>query len=267
MDLKIKQAVPKVGLETSSIERAEGGVRRRATAIFGPKIREPQETIQIRNPRTATIEEHTHPYKMYAAVASGSCRLHVWRGACTANSWSWDDTTVWGVTLEIVPVIGLGLLISDAVPIGNAGAGYLTLTASSTYGIWLMVGADNTFSSGSSSFDPIQGLFPNSVSVHFQRFDFGAARVASSSTYTDPEDAPDMGLNEAVVDTKDLAIYLGKVVVDADGVGTITQYRESDVCLHSPLLTAPVIVSDTGIGGSADNTLSPGDDGGAYLAP
>lgn len=52
MDPKIKQAVPKVGLETSSIEMAEGGVRRRATAIFGPKIREPQETIQIRNPRT-----------------------------------------------------------------------------------------------------------------------------------------------------------------------------------------------------------------------
>lgn len=50
----ISKAVPKVGLETSSIERAEGGLRRRATAIFGPKVREPQETLQIRNPRTGS---------------------------------------------------------------------------------------------------------------------------------------------------------------------------------------------------------------------
>ena len=200
-----------------------------------------------------------HPFRIFAAKEGASCRVHVWRGACTANSWSWNDTTAWGVTLEITPSIGSGDLISRSVPIGSAGAGYLTLSSSTTHGIWLMVGADNNFGPVS-AFNPIQGLFPNSAAVHLQRFDFGAARVASSSTYTDPEDAPDMGLSGAVVDDKDLAIYLGRVVVDANGVGAITQYRESDITLHSPLLTAPVIVSD-----DAANTITEGTDGGAYL--
>jgi hypothetical protein len=232
----IEKSIPERGLRTSSIERAEGGIRRPATAIFGPKVREPQETLQIRDPR-AGGSGYSHPYKLFAAEESGDCRLHVWRGACTTNSWAWDDTDVWGTTVEIVPGIGSGSLISEDIPIGDAAAGYLTLTASTTYGIWLMVGALNNFPAAS-PFTAISGLFPGGTAVNFQTFSFGTAAVHADSTNVDSSDAAAMGL-VSTVDSKNLAIYLGKVVVDADGVGTLTQYRRSDVTLHSPLMTAP----------------------------
>lgn len=152
-------------------------------------------------------------------------------------------------------------MVSETIPIGNVAAGYLTLTASTTHGVWLMVGALNNFPSAS-IYNPISGLFPDDLTVHFQTFNFGTAAIHANSTNTDADDSAAMSA-VSTVDTKNLAIYLGKVAVDADGNAVVTQYRKSDADVHAPLLTAPVVVSTDTSGGA--NTIVGGTDGGAYL--
>ena len=215
-------------------------------------------TVANRPKSSATA---SHPYKIYAAKEGAACRVHVWRGACTANLWAWDSSDVYGHTNELTPGIGGGAMVSESVPIGDAAAGYLTLTASTTYGIWLTVGAINNFPAAS-IYDPITGLFPDNLTVHFQTFYFGTAAIHANSTNINASDSPAMS-GVTTVDTKNLAIYLGKVVVDADGNGVVTQYRKSDAEVHAPLLTAPITVSTDTSGG--DNTIIGGSDGGAYL--
>lgn len=199
-----------------------------------------------------------HPFRIFAAEEAGSCRVHVWRGACTAHLWAWDSTDVYGQTNELTPGIGSGSMISETIPIGNLAAGYLTLSASTTYGIWLMVGALNNFPAAS-IYNPITGLFPDDLTVHFQTFNFGAAGIYANSTNVDPADSLAMSA-VSTTDTKNLAIYLGKVVVDADGNGVVTQYRKTDAEVHAPLLTCPIAIST-----DASQTLSVGSDGAAYL--
>lgn len=205
-----------------------------------------------------------HPFKLTGTTSAGDYLLHVFQGACTVNGWAWTSSTVYGQTVELVPSIGSGTLLSDSVGIGDVGAGYLTLAApvsgTTTYGIWLHVAADNNFSTVS-IYDAIGGIFPNTAHVHFATFSFGSAAVFASSTYTDSSDAADQGLVGGA-DDKDLAIYLGKVVVDAAGAATITQYRKTDVTISAPLLTSPIVVSaDT-------NDITLGTDGGAlYVTP
>jgi len=211
--------------------------------------------------RPITGGSDLHPWRIFAAKNGSSCRVHVWRGACTAHLWAWNDTDVYGETLEITAGIGAGAMISESVPIGNVSAGYLTLSASTTYGIWLMVGAYNNFPAAS-VFNPISGLFPDGLTVHFQTFTFGTAAIHANSTNIDHDDSLAMS-GVSTVETKNLAIYLGKVVVDADGNGVVTQYRKSDADVHAPLLTAPVVVSTDTSGGA--NTIGTGSDGGAYL--
>ena len=188
------------------------------------------------------------------------------QGACTASGWAWDDTHVWSYGKEIVPTIGSGSLINESIPIGNAAAGYLTLASpvsgTAEFGIWLMIGAYDNFTS-ISAFNPIAGLFPNSVGVHSQTFQLATAQVVSSETYNEASDAEAMGINEPAVDTKDMAIYLGKVTVDQYGNGTVTTYRKSDISFSGQLIFAPVIVSGDTSGGL--NTITEGSDGGAYL--
>ena len=93
-------------------------------------------------------------------------------------------------------------------------------------------------------------------------FYFGTAAIHANSTNINASDSPAMS-GVTTVDTKNLAIYLGKVVVDADGNGVVTQYRKSDAEVHAPLLTAPITVSTDTSGGA--NTITGGSDGGAYL--
>jgi hypothetical protein len=202
-----------------------------------------------------------HPFQLSQVENAGSCRLHVWQGAVTSNQWVWDSTHVYGETQEIVAGIGSGAMLSPSVSIGDVGAGYLTLTASTTYGIWLKVNAYDPWGTVS-AYSPQTGKFPTDVSYHFANFVLGTAVIVSSSTNTDSGDS----LAESAVTSgaaHSFAIYLGKAVVDANGIATLTQYRSSDVALAPPLLTAPIIVSTDTSGGT--NTITEGSDGGAYL--
>jgi len=63
----IAVAYPKRGLQTSSLEVAEGGVRRKDTTLYGPSVPEYQETIQI---HTRAPETFSHPWKVSSAGGS-----------------------------------------------------------------------------------------------------------------------------------------------------------------------------------------------------
>lgn len=256
----LRKATPKFGLDTRSIELAEGGLRRRPPTSWGPRIREPQETIQIHR-RGATVGSTNHPFQLFPVNDSG-CKLYVWRGAVTVNGWAWSDTEVWGVTVEKTAEIGGASMLGPGIAIGDVNAGYLSLTASTTYGVWMMVEAFKD-SWTISPFNPIPGLFPDAASVHFQSWFYGGATIVASSTNTDELDAAAQGVDYPSTGLYALAFFLGQVVVDSGGNASFTEYRKSDITITAPLLSSPVIVStDTSSGA---NTIVPGVDGGAYL--
>lgn len=168
------------------------------------------------------------------------------------------------VSLEVT--IGGGALNNH--PLGTT-AGFLNLSASTTYGIWLK--GYYTCQSVSVNF---WGLTLNAgkcykyVDEVFMTFD----RIEAESSYTAPNTAPSNG---------EVWLFLGSVAVDANKQASIVQWWKSDILLQSYLMPDVQPSSDSGnrltrgsdgllfakpvVSGDPGNTITTGTDGGAFL--
>ena len=149
--------------------------------------------------------------------------------------------------------IGGGDLVNDpATPIGSVGA--LTLAVSTTYGVWLKVSVKKD---SWSYYDAPGDETIDATLVEMAAS--GSATIVTDSTNTTPASAGAM-----VASTSGFAyLYIGKVTVDADGVGAVEQYRKSDIILPASLYPAHIRSTDN----SNDNAITKGTDNGLYLAP
>lgn len=179
-----------------------------------------------------------HPFQIFLQETATELRLLVNVGRAVTNSWQViAGNTVPNIIDVPCQFSGGGELANDPFGIYGGNVGYSVLAASTTYGVWLVGG--NGGGGGDSNtleYQSIQGYAWASLSVHV------------SSDYTLPSQAADVS-EDVGGSVACAAIFLGKVVVDADKQGIITQYRRSDLVLPAPALPGGFI-SDV-----ADNDL------------
>lgn len=165
-----------------------------------------------------------HPFQIFLQETATELRLLVNVGRAVTNSWQ----VIAGNTVPNIIDVPCwfnsgGDLAND--PFGFYGVvGYATLAASTTYGVWLTgAQAGGGGDSNTLEYQTIQGYAWGPLTVHV------------SSDYTDPSQAPEVS-EEVGGSVACAAIFIGKVEVDADKQGIITQYRRSDLVLPAPAL-------------------------------
>jgi hypothetical protein len=166
-----------------------------------------------------------HPFQIFLQETATELRLLVNVGRAVTNSWQViAGNTVPNIIDVPCQFSGGGELANDPFGAYGGNVGYSVLAASTTYGVWLVGGnAGGGGDSNTLEYQTIQGYAWNSLSVHV------------SSVYTLPSEAADV--SEAVgASVACAAIFLGKVEVDSDKQGVITQYRRSDLVLPAPSL-------------------------------
>jgi hypothetical protein len=147
-------------------------------------------------------------------------------------------------------------------------AGYIALSASTTYGIWLEGGI---ISAGTTTdFFPDTSLGYGYMTVDAYTMFYN--RVVADSTHTDPDDPPN---------DEQVWLYIGKVEVDSALLPTITQWWKSDIILPSFLMPRIEVSQDAGnsaylssddariyvppiVSTDASNSITQGSDGGAF---
>lgn len=187
--------------------------------------------------------ERSHPFKIVADEVAGNPVIRVADGAFTVESWFTNGNIIECNAEEETVAIGSGNIGTES------GDGYLSVSASTTYGVFIVA---ETLTTSATVFTNGTG-YPGKIRI----FD---PLVAISSTNTTAA-----SLN-AMTSSGTYAGYcgwfLGTVVVDASGGITITQYRKSDITVVEPVWVYQTIVSaDT-------NDITTGSDGGAvYVTP
>jgi hypothetical protein len=171
-----------------------------------------------------------------------------------------------GTEFSLTVTIGGAALNNDP---SGATAGFLTLSANTTYGIWLK-GA-YTLQSASENFwnlSTTPGRSYKSVDEVSLSFD----RIEAESSYTAPNTAPSNG---------EVWLFLGSVTVDANKQASIVQWWKSDLLLQNYLMPNVTASTDSGnrlttgtdgllfakpvVSGDPGNTITTGTDGGAFL--
>ena len=147
---------------------------------------------------------------------------------------------------EMAITINTGELIAD--PLGTGVPGSLALSNSTTYGVWLELDFEDP---GTNYRNPWAGAGMQLVNYLPMQFSTDG-RVIISSTYTLGSQIS--SITAAAV--KKGYAYVGKVVMNADGVATITQILRSDLVLPAFGLPRQIISDD------ATNDLAIGTDGG-----
>lgn len=192
---------------------------------------------------------YLHPFKLFTLDTATERRLYVAPGRVTMMQW---NNTRYPKMTECLVTFNSANLYNDVFGAFSTN-GYLTLAASKTYGIWLEIewtsASFSNIVSGSAVFsgavNNIQARYGNS----------GGTLIRTSETYTEYDD----GTAFANSESQNAMIYIGKVVTDANGVATITQYRRSDVVIPMSEVVDPLISSD------ADNAIGTGADGGLWV--
>jgi hypothetical protein len=187
----------------------------------------------------------------FSIVVSGT-DLKVQYGNVKAGFIATDNDTSPGNDIisfrEVGITINTGELIAD--PLGTGVPGALTVSTSTTYGVWLELDFEDP---GTNYRNPWSGRgmqFINWLPMQFST----SGRVIISSTYTLGSQVTTL----TAASVKKGYAYVGKVVVNGSGVATITQHLRSDIIL--PVFGLPhQILSD-----DADQSLIEGTDGGIY---
>ena len=195
-----------------------------------------------------------HPFKLLPFVDGETIKLKVRYGQVQRTTVFQDSAGADILAFSNVGVsVNSGKMASDPDPT-IAPVGAISLSLSTTYGIWLKVSVRK---SGWSYYDA-----PGEETIDATLVDFAAnstASIVADSTYTAESSAS--GITST---TSGFAyIYIGKVTVDVDGVVTVAQHRRSDVILPASLYTGHILSTDN----SNDNALTLGTDQGLYLAP
>jgi hypothetical protein len=162
-------------------------------------------------------------------------------------------------------MINSGALLNDP---SGAEAGYITLSATNNYGIWLR--GQYTGGATTSPFFPSTALMYGYMTVDAYRALF--TEIIVDSTYNTPDTNPD---------DEHIWLYLGSVDVDANLFPAVTQWWKSDIMLPSFLMPRVEVSSDAGnsayissadgklyvppiVSSDANNSITTGADGGAF---
>jgi hypothetical protein len=212
-------------------------------------------------------EVYNHPFKLSTQVVSSTLRLFVNYGQVLQvylREWNPHPTTSDAQSQQQNITIGSGSLLNH--PDGST-AGYLTLVASTTYGIWLKGNYASVGTSTDYFNSPSAGFGYVTVDGYTVFFD----RVAAESSYTTPASKPDNG---------EVWLFLGSVDIDANLIASIVQWWESDIVCPSFNMPRIEASSDAGnsltigtdgklfvppiVSGDASNSITAGSDGGAF---
>jgi hypothetical protein len=202
---------------------------RRRTPTAGPGIRIAETAdagfIISTLAAQAAADGYLHPFKIRVSTVGEEIRGYVNHGAATARTW---NSTEYPVFQDILTLFGSGgeLENDPFLPLGGT-VGYEVLSASTTYGVWLIITittgtADNP---GSGEFDQVESYYGAP----------GGSVIGFSSDYTTLSQGP--AYAAAVGGGPFAMIYLGQVSLDSSGEPTIRQHRRSDVVI--PIASLP----------------------------
>lgn len=219
-------------------------------------------------PPTPSSIPYLHPFKLITKEESSELHCYVNYGQIIESylrTWNTFSDNSDCQSVQNTVVINSGTLLND--PSGGT-VGYMTLSASTTYGIWLkgkykVAGTfSDYFSTGES-----EGRGYKKTDGMVLRF----VNIEAESSYTTPSSKPDNG---------EVWLFLGKVVVDSNLNATTTQHWKSDIMLPSYAIPfiEPSLVSGNSIyletdgliyvksfvSADVDNSITTGTDGGVY---
>lgn len=213
-------------------------------------------------------KEFLHPFKLITKKESSELRCYVNYGQILESylrTWNTFSDNSDSQSLQNTIVINSGALLND--PSGGT-AGFMTLSASTDYGIWLK-GKYKTTGTFSDYFST--GESDSRGYKKTDGFTLRFVNIEAESSYTDPSSKPDNG---------EVWLFLGKIEVDSDLNATITQHWKSDIILpsYAQPWVEPSVVSGNSIyletdgliyvksfvSADADNSITTGTDGGVY---
>jgi hypothetical protein len=215
--------------------------------------------IEIETREFPAASSELPPFKIVVGVESDELRLYVNKGRITTFGFTSGSSNnkpcAIDIAVDFEPVTS-DLLNDD---FGFSGiVGYSVLSPSTTYGVWVVVA--QMFG----SYLPVSD-FKNFEQIHEWSAD-NAGSIRGEIYVTSAAGETEFGDGRAVTTafnaTYDApcAFYLGKVEVDANGSATIKQWRTSDIFSQMTALPDEFII----VSGDADNSITPGSDGGAY---
>lgn len=239
------------------------------TARWANGIRTAVQRLRDRTP-VATFGrqmQYIHPFKIITSLEDGELRLFVNYGQVLQTSLrSWTDPFVTpdAQSQQQEVLINAGSLLNH--PDGSP-PGYIVLSASTTYGIWIR-GAYTSHSTSINYFNTTtQGYGYVTVDGYTVFFDV----VFADPDYNTPGSKPDNG---------EIWLFLGSVDVDDDFHAEIIQWWESDILCPSFNMPRIEASSDAGnsfgigtdgklyvppiVSGDSGNNITTGSDGGAY---
>lgn len=192
---------------------------------------------------------YLHPFKLFTSDTESERRLYVAPGRVTVMQW---NGTAYPKMAECLVSFNGANLYNDSFGL-FLDDGYLTLSASKTYGVWLEIEWSSASFSNIVSGSAVFSGAVNNIQTRYGNS--GGALIRTSETYTDYDD----GTAFANSESQNAMIYIGKVETDSNGVVTIKQYRRSDVVIPMSEIADPLISGD------ADNAITTGADAGLWV--
>lgn len=246
----------------------------RIVHVKGGKLRETPNGTTLEINQGPQGKRATHPFKLSWDKDGSTIRLWVHYGLVDVPMIVEDSPGSWIITsLPRSPFMsnGSSLLLYDPTDEDASSAGFETLSASTTYGVWLKLTADAKIVDVVGQLSAAKGIGPASSQWYDDALitPYGPSGASSSlatihidSDYTVPGDASTIVANN----TGFAYYYVGKVTVGTDRVTEILQYRKSDLIVPPVMLPLNFAISS-----DADNELLDGIDTGDgrvfYKAP
>lgn len=196
-------------------------------------------------PRSSGGRGLAHPFKLSVRRESSQNRLYVEHGFVEAHDFEADSAGNYlpvAYPLQVYMSNGTDPLENNPWQTGTGG--YEVLSTSTTYGVWLKVGAASDLIGDLSTQSGTQDGMGALDDEHYTGAEFGIAGrgtggsntavIHTNSTYTDEDEAYQLVSGTAGYSY----FYLGKVAIDGSNAATITQWRRSDLSL--PMFSMPV---------------------------
>ena len=207
-----------LGRYLTSQQITGGGGIRIARDVHGTIITARPASIAFPSPA------HRHPYQIRCDIIEGDPVLFVGHGAATTQYFydSGGFPVLRSIATRFDSVIPTYLENDPINPTGTVG--FSTLTASTDYGVWLVLEmVSTTHTNGLITDDEYAQLFQMAGDVNTCRVDVSTSQVSGDDYY--------------VGGPGEVGFYIGKVSVDSAGSATITQVLRSDVVV--PVVVVP----------------------------
>jgi len=182
-----------------------------------------------------------HPFRIVASTVATLPVIRVSKGMFTVQSWYTATNTIECNALEESVTVGGGSIGTESTD------GYLSVSASTTYGVFVVA---ETLATSTSAFANGTG-YPGKVRI----FDPIVAISSSNTTAASLNAMTSSGTYAGYC-----GWFLGTVVVDGDGGITITQHRRSDITVVEPVWVYQTIVHPDG----SNSITADGTTGGAF---